>query len=422
MEWTLSALTLFYLLVNVVYSLMGPFYPITALDKGVSPIFIGAAFSMMPAASFLASPFIGNSMDKISRRGALTLGLTLQAVAMVLLGVSPYFDRVWFIGLGLISRTLSGLSLALVTTACTLHPGFAMAASLYTEQLEATIALFEMMAGVGMMIGPVVAGLLYDYIGFQWIFFGMGVIFLSALPAALFIKEPERLDMQQEVEINVFTMCSYKEILLDAGAVVYVIVCLGVMETYVSTHLRSLGLSIPEIGAAFATDPACYTVCCYVYGKMLKTMNLRRVIQAGIALGVLSSLLLGPPYPLPASAFIVVLGMTVMGSAIASAYVPALPHMLAAADSLGFFIDDRLNDALSSVASGSFSLGEMLGPVVGGVLLQYMDFRNLVTVLAGVGVGYLLLHVLLYRRNVQFTFDMQHSITFYKHIHSSLFH
>jgi MFS family permease len=296
-----------------------------------------------------------------------------------------------------------------------------MAVSLYPERLESVIALFEMVAGIGMMIGPVVAGLLYDYVGFSWIFYGMGIIFLSILPGAFTIQEPDRFDMEQEVEVNVFTMCTYKEILLDAGAVAYVIMCLGIMETYVSTHLIELGLSIEEVGLAFATDPAVYTVCCYVYGKVLKTMNMRRVIQVGILLGVLSSLLMGPPYPLPASGVSVVLGMTVMGAAIASTYVPALPHMIAAAESLGFYVDDRLNDALSSVASGSFSLGEMLGPVLGGIALHYMDFRNLVTLMGGVGLIYLLFHFLLYRRDVRLTLEMRHSLTFYKHIHASLF-
>lgn len=118
MEWTLAFLTLSYLLVNVIYSLMGPFYPTTALDKGVTPIFIGAVFSMMPAASFLASPFVGNSLEKITRRGALLLGLALQVAGMALLGTSPDLDKFWFVACGLFSRLLSGLSLALVTTAC----------------------------------------------------------------------------------------------------------------------------------------------------------------------------------------------------------------------------------------------------------------------------------------------------------------
>lgn len=296
-----------------------------------------------------------------------------------------------------------------------------MAVSLYPERLEEVIALFEMVAGIGMMVGPVIAGLLYGYVGFRWIFYGMGIMFLCILPGAFTITEPERFDMEQEVEVSVFTMCAYKEILLDAGAVAYVIMCLGVMETYVSTHLIAEGLSIEEVGLAFATDPAAYTVCCYVYGKLLKTMNLRRVIQAGLLLGVLSSLLMGPPYPLPASGVSVVLGMTVMGTAIASVYVPALPHMIAAAEALGFYVDDRLNDALSSVATGSFSLGEMLGPVLGGVALHYMDFRNLVTTMAGVGLVFFVFHFLLYRRDVSLTLEVRHSLTFYKHIHSSLF-
>lgn len=134
MEWTLVFLYLAYFLVNIVYSLMGPFYPSVATAKGVEPIFIGAVFSMMPAASFVSSPFIGNSMDKFSRKSALSIGILLQAVAMVMLGWSSSFSRTAFIILSLFSRMLSGLSMALVMTACKGYSGFALAASFISRE------------------------------------------------------------------------------------------------------------------------------------------------------------------------------------------------------------------------------------------------------------------------------------------------
>ena len=210
--------------------------------------------------------------------------------------------------------------------------------------------------------------------------------------------------------------------ILDSLAVAYVIVCLGIMETYISQHLLGIGLTIEEVGLAFATDPALYTLCCYVYSRKLKDLNMKRVIQIGISLGVLSVLLMGPPHYLPESPIFVVAGMTVMGAAIASTFVPALPHMLEASEALGFSVDDNLNDALSSITSGAFSLGEMMGPIIGGALLHYMDFRNMITCVGLAGLVFLVVYLILYRRDFpKYNFELRHSLTFYKHIHSSLF-
>ena len=210
MEWTLIFLYTAYFLVNIVYSLMGPFYPTTASDKGVEPIYIGAVFSAMPAASFVSSPFVGNSMDKFSRKGALGVGMVMQGCAMALLGYCPNFDRPLFIIMSLLSRLLSGVSMALVMTSCTSQPGFALAASSYPSRLEQIMSLFEMYAGAGMMLGPVVSAQVYDYLGFSWIFYGMAFIFISYLPGLLAITEPERFEMDQDIEINVFTLITYK--------------------------------------------------------------------------------------------------------------------------------------------------------------------------------------------------------------------
>lgn len=417
MDWSLLFLCLANGLVNVVYALMGPFYPSVASAKGVSPLLVGAVFSLMPAAAFVTSPFLGEYLDRLTRKGGLVLGLLLQAAAMGLVAWAADFEAAVFVGVSLMSRLCSGVSMALVETCC-----FALAASAYPEKVERNMSLFEASAGAGMMLGPVISAQVYDYVGFTGIFYGMALIFLVFVPGVVLVHEPARMDMEQEAEVSVLAMLMIREVVLDTLAVAYVILCVGVMEAYVSEHLLSLGLSIPSVGLAFAAGPLCYTVCCYIYSRKLKSLNMTRVFQAGLVTGSLAALLFGPPYPLPESVVSVIVGMTIVGLASASTFVPALPHMLQAVTALGFSLDDKLNDVLSSLTSGAFSLGELLGPLVGGLLLTCMDFRNMVTVVGGGGVVLLCAYVLLYRSHHTLQpEDLQDSINFYKRIHTSLF-
>ena len=173
---------------------------------------------------------------------------------------------------------------------------------------------------------------------------------------------------------------------MDALAVVYAIVCLGTMETYVSEHLIKMGVSIGPVGAMLASAPGGYTVCSIVFSRKLKDMSLRGTIVAGMAGSAVAMLLLGPPAFLPAQWWIVVLGITLMGTSAAAAFIPSLPDMIECAQEHGFSSSDpQVANSLSSIASGAFSLGQMLGPVLSGCLLMYMDFEGVTIVLAAVG-------------------------------------
>lgn len=70
------------LLVNMIYSIMTPFYPIIARDKQLDSLGIGLIFSLQPSVAVLASGFLGNSLYIVGRRNAYTFGL-LSAVIYI---------------------------------------------------------------------------------------------------------------------------------------------------------------------------------------------------------------------------------------------------------------------------------------------------------------------------------------------------
>lgn len=171
--------------------------------------------------------------------------------------------------------------------------------------------------------------------------------------------------------------------------------CLGVMEAYVSLRLLELGVSMPMVGVAMSGQPTAYTLSCVFFARYLQRLNLRNTIVVGLVLGALGTALCAPPCFLPASSWIVWAGIVLIGVGMASCFLPSLPHMLDECKREGFIsTDDSLENALSSVTSASFSLGEMLGPGVGGVALMFLNFQELAQLLGVLGVLVTAIYVL----------------------------
>ena len=52
-----------------------------------------------------------------------------------------------------------------------------------------------------------------------------------------------------------------------------------------------------------------------------------------------------------------------------------------ASQDYGYATDDRLNDALSAIMAISNGVGEILGPLCGGILVNFFDFQDVSAVL-----------------------------------------
>lgn len=251
-----------------------------------------------------------------------------------------------------------------------------------------------------MALGPVISAPLYALIGFQPIFYSGAVAFLLVSPLA-FLLPPKSSDpsvLHSSVSLAVIVSLrvpSKQPVLLDCWAVVNVMSCLGVMEAYVSLRLLELGVSMPMVGVAMSGQPTAYTLSCMFFARFLQCLNLRNTIAVGLSLAALGTTLCAPPAFLPASPWLIWSGIVLIGAGMAASFLPALPHMIDECKRLGFTSsDDSLENALSSVTSASFSLGEMLGPAVGGVALTLVSFQTLVQVLGGLGAVVTVIYVL----------------------------
>jgi len=386
MDVRLVAVCLLYALVNVTYLLMAPFYPQMSETRGLSALYVGVAFAAMPGAVVLSTPLMPTLLNHLSKRTLLLLGCGLESAGLTLLAASEPTTGTVFCALGLGSRLLSGAALAIVQVTA-----FAFAATECAGRTKQVISVLETFAGVSVALGPVLSAPLYGLIGFQPIFYGGAVAFLLVSPLACLL--PPRVSDLAPVQSTVglaaivtLRVMHTQPVLLDSLAVTYVMLCLGVMEAYVSLRLLELGVSMPMVGVAMSGQPAAYTLSCVFFARFLQRLNLRTIITVGLGLGALGTALCAPPDFLPASPWIIWGGIILIGVGMASSFLPALPHMIDECKRLGFTSsDDSLENALSSVTSASFSLGEMLGPALGRVALVFVSFQTLVQVLGVLG-------------------------------------
>lgn len=141
---------------------------------GLAPLWVPAVLVLMSLAYSLSAYPAGALSDKVGRRGVLMLGLALLVLADLLLA--------WLPG-------LSGLALGVILWG--LHMGFtqgvfsALIADSAPEDLRGTaFGVFNLVTGVALLVASVLAGGLWDWVGYQATFM-LGGAFAAITMAGL---------------------------------------------------------------------------------------------------------------------------------------------------------------------------------------------------------------------------------------------
>ncbi|MFJ4433760.1 MFS transporter [Pseudomonas sp. NPDC089395] len=153
------------------------FLLLRAQDMGLAPLWAPAVLVLMALAYALSAYPAGVLSDRIGRRGVLMLGLGLLIAADLLLALLPGWA-----------------GLALGVAAWGLHLGFTQGifAALIADSAPANLrgtafGLFNLLTGLALLAASVVAGLLWDGVGFQATFL-VGAGFAGATLAAVAMR------------------------------------------------------------------------------------------------------------------------------------------------------------------------------------------------------------------------------------------
>jgi MFS family permease len=156
-------------------------------ELGLSPATIGVAIGAGVAARFIGTWVAGIGSDRLSRRIVLVPTLALMSLGAGALAL-PLDVGVWVAAILLLALGSSGISVAAATLADRVPP----------PALGPELGQFRLVGEVGLVLGPLVAGFLYQESGPGLAAAASAGVFATAAVVALvWIREPPRLEEER---------------------------------------------------------------------------------------------------------------------------------------------------------------------------------------------------------------------------------
>lgn len=335
----------------LLYYLLVPLLPRYARELQLNQMEVGILFGSYAVALLLATFPVALLTDRYGRRSPMLWGLAGLMVTTLVFAVSKQY---WLL---VLARFLQG-----VAGAATWLPGMALLADHFpAESRGKAMGTAFAAANLGVLIGPPLSGFLDQHSGPSTPFL-LGAI-LVGLDAAgraflLPVAEPERgprLPFRQ--------LLSNHTIRVFAGAMALGSCLWALLESTLPLDFdRRLGQSPTQIGLCFAGAAVAHTLTSPLMGRLSDRIGRARVLRVGL---VLAAILLPLPALLPRS-WMVVVAMMGLGSTASFIMSPCSPAVADQVERLG----SQSFASAFSILNLAYSVGMMVGPLVGGALVQ----------------------------------------------------
>jgi len=289
-------------------------------------------------------------------------------------------------------RLLQGVGSAMEETAA-----YAIIADLDSENVSFYLGITEISTGLGYMVGPPLGGWLFSLGGFTMPFIVLGVMLLPAA-ALIYTRVPTDMFRVSKEELDAKTEVSMRSLLRNPQVVVIAVASMLANSDYAfleptlgdhSTNMK-LASSPDSIGMLFSVASITYTVSCPVIGMLANRSRFgpRPIIVSGMLLQLVGFLLIGPSPILRIGENVQMsqmgFSLVLFGLGESMSMTPVMDDMM---HSCGGQADAAVN-SLSSLMASSFSLGQMIGPLIGSAITARIGFPWACTAMALV----LLLH------------------------------
>lgn len=346
-----------------------PFLPLYIQELGVTDekqvaLWAGVIFAGNFVTAFLFQPFWGRLADKYGRKMMIIRSGSGMAVVMILMGFST---SVWHIFLlRLLNGTISGYM-----------PAAAALVSANTPRDRIGFAMGTLQSGAvaGTIFGPVIGGLMVRWVGFAPIFFITGSLLLLGTLLALFMVR-ESFDRKQAASKPQLTIYKGLQELRRTRELPSLFAVTFMIQFAILSSMPLIPLFVQDMHGQI-------TLLAFYAGLVSSAMGFSNMIASPI-FGRLGDRI----------GFERILSVALIGAAIAfipQAFVQNVWQLMAARFCLGFFIGgllpsvnalirtytpDGMEGRAYSFNTSALALGNMLGPVVGGLLYGIISIRG----------------------------------------------
>lgn len=340
--------------------LVAPLLPVYANELGASALQIGFIFAAFSITRSLFVPYFGKLSDQRGRKPFLSLGLLIYFLLSLLYALSH--DVMALIGL----RLAQGFASAMILPVALAYVGDITPPDKEGRMMGA----FNISIYFGLSVGPLLGGILRDWFDIRVSFLSMGGLTLVGFLLCFFLLPAEKERRNPRFSKNV-KRANYMGIMKNPPIMALFIfrscftTCIGITWAFIPLLGSSeLKLSSSLIGVVVAVNVLVAGLLQTPMGYVADNYNKKILVILGGIVAVSATLYLA----FAPSFFHLALANTLFGVAGGV----SLPAIMALA-----VIEGRRVKAMGSVMgllAQAHSLGMLIGPLIGGILLDTTSF------------------------------------------------
>ncbi|KAK6637823.1 hypothetical protein RUM44_008245 [Polyplax serrata] len=379
-------------------SIMAPFFPKEALNHGMSETTAGLVFSFYALVIFLSSPFLASSS-----RGKVPLsfrpvfneqlqffvwGHIPKAVVSQRRGgvanLLGYIEQDWvFATYCFIVQGMKALGASAYSTA-----SYVFVAEVFPSNIGTVLGIMETFVGLGMSIGPAIGGFFYHVGGFGLPFYILAAVLLLTFPIAFWLLPMTHGNNMKRKSGSFFKILKEPSVIVIGLVLVANSSVWGFLDPTLEPHLRQFGLTSEKIGFIFLLFSGLYGLSSPLWGVVSdKTDNHWSMMTSGLLFDTVGLLILGPATFIPflkSELWLNLVALSILGVSVALSLLPTFQGLISSIVDGGHGRNDITTYSIvSGVWSSLYALGEVIGPLVGGLVTEHYGFAFCCTVLAG---------------------------------------
>jgi MFS family permease len=332
-----------------------PFY---AEKVGFGLTMIGLLIAIYDFAEIVAKPLFGGLADKKGMKKALYLGIIIFILASLLYPfVPPKFLIVVRFLQGLGGASLSAVSLAMVGT-------------LYKDNKGKAFGIYNAIKGLGYVVSPIIGGAIVMKSNFGGIFYACAAIgFIALLLAFTLPADKQKGSAAFDDDDDDFSFKSlfavFKNKTLAPWFLIIVInmFFVGILFGFLPVRIHELGYNPFDTGLLLSVTTVSYLLVQPVAGWLADKYNQVMILRLGMLLSIVSTAAI--PF-VTGTLLIITCIVAGIGIGVVWTNSDALVSKLAKENEMG---------ATMGVAGSFKELGDMIGPLLMGVISQALGLK-----------------------------------------------